>query len=64
MAGLAADDLPGNATEIKAPEADAGRYLDYVRVIGRRLPGAKLEELIVSMPAQYTKAPLLRQQEE
>ena len=52
---------PENATEIKAVEADAGRYLGYVRVIGRRLPGAKLEEPIVSIPTQYTQAPLLRE---
>jgi hypothetical protein len=51
---------PDNVTEIQAVEADAGRYLGYVRVIGRRRNDAKLEEPIVSMPFQYTRAPLLR----
>lgn len=51
---------PENHTEINAVEADQGRYLGYVRVMGRRRVEAKLEEPIVSIPAQYTKAPLLR----
>ncbi|MFI5361425.1 MAG: SAM-dependent methyltransferase [Elusimicrobiota bacterium] len=51
---------PDNETEIKALEADAGRYLGYVRVVGRRRNGIKLEEPIVSIPAKYTKKPLLR----
>ena len=51
---------PDNQTEIKAVEADRGRYLGYVRLVGRRRIGAKLEEPIVSLPAQYTKLPLLR----
>ena len=51
---------PDNAIEIKAVEADAGRYLGYVRAVGRRRIGAKLEEPVVSIPAQYTKKPLLR----
>jgi len=33
-----------NAAEIKTLEADAGRYLGYVRVVGRRRGEAKLEE--------------------
>jgi cyclopropane fatty-acyl-phospholipid synthase-like methyltransferase len=52
---------PENAAEIQALEADAGRYLGYVRVIARRRADAKLEEPILSMPFQYTKAPLLRE---
>ncbi|HKP03287.1 MAG TPA: methyltransferase domain-containing protein [Chthoniobacterales bacterium] len=52
---------PENATEIQAVEADAGNYLGYVRVIGRRSAGAKLEEPIASMPFQYTHAPLRRE---
>jgi hypothetical protein len=55
---------PGNETEIKAIEADRGRYLGYVRVVGRRRGGVKLEDPIVSLPAQYTKKPLLRVEEE
>ena len=51
---------PDNHTEIKAVEADRGSYLGYVRVVGRRRVEAKLEESTVSIPAQYTKKPLLR----
>src|SRR5262245_1569993 len=51
---------PDNAVEIKALEADQGRYLGYARVVGRRRVGVKLEEPIVSISAQYTKQPLLR----
>ena len=51
---------PDNATEIKAVEADRGRYLGYVRVVGRRRAEARLEDPIVSIPTQYTKTALLR----
>jgi cyclopropane fatty-acyl-phospholipid synthase-like methyltransferase len=56
---------PDNATEIKALEADHGRYIGYVRAVGRRQGQAKLEEYcwpdpMRSMPVQYTKKPLLR----
>jgi SAM-dependent methyltransferase len=59
---------PENAVEIKAVEDDAGRYLGYVRVIGRRRGDAKFEEYcwpdtMRSFPAQYVKKPLLRGQE-
>ena len=54
---------PENHTELKAVEADRGRYLGYVRVVGRRRVEAKLEEPVVSIPAQYTKVPLLRTEE-
>jgi SAM-dependent methyltransferase len=58
---------PDNATEIKAVEDDGGRYLGYVRMVGRRRAEAKLEEYCWpdatrSLPAQYTKKPLLRGQ--
>jgi hypothetical protein len=58
---------PDNATEIKVMEADEGRYLGYVRLVGRRRGEAKLEEYcwpdtMRSFPAQYTKKPLLRSQ--
>lgn len=46
--------------EIRALQADRGSYLGYVRVVGRRRPDAQLEEPIVSIPAHYSKAPLLR----
>jgi SAM-dependent methyltransferase len=58
---------PDNAVEIKAVEEDGGRYLAYVRVVGRRRSGVKLEEYCWpdptrSLPPQYTKKPLLRDQ--
>jgi SAM-dependent methyltransferase len=54
---------PDNDTEIKVLEADRGRYLGYVRVVGRRRREATLPEHIVSIPVQYTKKPLLRSEE-
>jgi SAM-dependent methyltransferase len=51
---------PHNTTEIQALEADRGRYLGYVRVVGRRRPDVRLDEPIVSIPGGYTKKPLLR----
>ena len=60
---------PDNATEIKALEADGGRYLGYVRLVGRRRGQVKLEEYcwpdtMRSFPLQYTKKPLIRSQEQ
>ena len=59
---------PDNATEIKAIEEDRGRFLGYVRAVGRRRAEAKLEEYcwpdtLRSSPPQYTKKLLLRSQE-
>jgi cyclopropane fatty-acyl-phospholipid synthase-like methyltransferase len=59
---------PDNATEINAIEEDCGRFVGYVRVVGRRRGEAKLEEYcwpdtLRSFPPQYTKKPLLRNQE-
>jgi cyclopropane fatty-acyl-phospholipid synthase-like methyltransferase len=54
---------PENVTEIQALEADSGRYLGYVRVVGRRRAGAQLSDPIVSVPTQYAKQPLLRDSE-
>ncbi len=51
---------PNNEAEIKALEADRGDYLGYVRVVGRRKEGTELGEHVVSLPAQYTKKTLLR----
>jgi cyclopropane fatty-acyl-phospholipid synthase-like methyltransferase len=51
---------PNNAVEIEAIEADAGRFMGYVRMVGRRREDAELREPIVSAPTRYTKAPLLR----
>jgi cyclopropane fatty-acyl-phospholipid synthase-like methyltransferase len=61
--------FPDNTTEIKALEADAGRYLGYVRVVGRRQGQVKLQDYcwpdtMRSFPMQYTKQPLLRSQEQ
>jgi cyclopropane fatty-acyl-phospholipid synthase-like methyltransferase len=55
--------FPGNRAEIQALEADRGQYLGYVRIVGRRQGQAKLEDLVVSIPTQYTKQPLLRSEE-
>lgn len=52
---------PDNRSEIAALEADCGRHLGYVRVIGRRNGHTALADHIVSVPAQpYAKKPLLR----
>lgn len=51
---------PDNRAEIGALEADAGRYLGYVRLVARRNPGATPGEVVLSIPAQYTRKPLLR----
>ncbi len=54
---------PDNEVEIKALEADRGSFLGYVRLVGRRQGQVKLEDPIVSLPAQYTKKPLLRSED-
>jgi len=51
---------PDNGAELRALEADAGQYLGYVRVVGRRREGVRLEEPISSVPTTYTRRPLLR----
>jgi hypothetical protein len=51
---------PNNESEIRALEADQGSYLGYIRLAGRRNGRVKLEDQILSVPAQYTKKPLLR----
>jgi SAM-dependent methyltransferase len=53
---------PDNSIEIQAVENDRGTHLGYLRVIGRRRPGIRLEDPIVSVPSTYVKAPLLRDQ--
>ena len=53
---------PDNETEISALQADRGDYLGYVRAVGRRRSHAELIDLIVSLPANYTKKTLLRQE--
>ncbi|MDG3004005.1 SAM-dependent methyltransferase [Paludisphaera mucosa] len=54
---------PENVTEVQAIEADAGDYLGYVRVAGRRRAEAQPSEPITSVPTQYEKKPLLRDSE-
>ena len=56
---VAADNEP----EITALEADRGAYLGYVRLVGSRQGQTMLPDHIVSLPAQYTKQPLLRPEE-
>jgi cyclopropane fatty-acyl-phospholipid synthase-like methyltransferase len=51
---------PDNVVEIRALEADAGRWLGYVRAVARRRADTKLDEPIVSVPTEYTQHPLLR----
>jgi len=51
---------PNNLDEIQALEADRGRYLGYVRLIGRKRADARVQDPIVSVPVAYTKTPLLR----
>jgi SAM-dependent methyltransferase len=59
---------PDNVAEIETVEADNGRYLGYVRLVGRRRLDVKLEPYcwpdgLRAFPAQYAKKPLLRNQE-
>lgn len=51
---------PESTTGIGALEADSGRCLGYVRLVGRRKPEVQLPDPIGSIPAQYVKKPLLR----
>lgn len=51
---------PNNEVEITAVETDAGRYLGYVRVVGRRRAGVALEAPLTSLPTEYTRRPLWR----
>jgi cyclopropane fatty-acyl-phospholipid synthase-like methyltransferase len=51
---------PDNAAEIQALEADQGRYLGYVRVVGRRRAEVQLDEPVIAVSTEYAKKPLLR----
>jgi SAM-dependent methyltransferase len=51
---------PENAVELAAIEADAGRYVGYVRMVARRRPDARIDDPVVSVPTEYVRAPLLR----
>ena len=50
---------PDNTLEIEALQADAGKYLGYVRAIGHLQPGIKLSEPIGDVKTDYSKKPLL-----
>jgi hypothetical protein len=52
---------PENLTEIRALDDDAGEWLSYVRVVGRRRAGAASGEPILAIPAQYEKKRMLRE---
>jgi len=54
---------PDNEAEIKALEADRGRCLGYIRLVGRRNGQAILTDPILAVPVHYTKQPLLRSDE-
>jgi SAM-dependent methyltransferase len=56
---------PNGRTEIETLEEDRGHYLGYVRMLGRRLAEARLEDYcwpdtMRSLPVQYEPKPLLR----
>jgi SAM-dependent methyltransferase len=51
---------PDNEPEIRALGVDRGRYLGYVRVVGRRNGEVLLADHVESIPPRYTRAPLLR----
>ena len=51
---------PDNHREIQVLEADGGKHLTYNRVVARRRPDVALEEPISSIPASYTRQPLMR----
>jgi SAM-dependent methyltransferase len=51
---------PKNLVEIRAIEADAGDYMGYVRMAGRRRKDAKVDAIIQSIPTTYVPQPLLR----
>ena len=50
---------PNNIVEIEALQADGGRYLGYVRAIGRKQQNLTAEEPMLSIPTEYTRKPLL-----
>lgn len=54
---------PDNQVELAALQADEGRYLGYVRAIGRKQEGIQAEEPILSIPTDYQRRPLLLNQD-
>jgi len=53
---------PNNRLELETLAADQGQWLTYVRVIARRLQSVELADPAVSIPYEYTPAPLMRDQ--
>lgn len=51
---------PDNHVEIQALEADAGQFMTYVRLVGRRRADAPIYEPVASIPAKYEAKPLRR----
>ncbi len=51
---------PDNRVEIQAVQEDAGRFLGYVRVIGRTNEDVRMEDPMVNIPSDYEQKPLLR----
>ena len=51
---------PDNRVEIEAVDADCGRFLGYVRVVGRRRAEVSLDDPIAFVPVTYTTTPLRR----
>jgi SAM-dependent methyltransferase len=51
---------PGNTGELAVLDADAGRYMGYVRAIGRRRADAPLVEPVPPIPSQYQQLPMRR----
>jgi SAM-dependent methyltransferase len=54
---------PDNQSEIEALEADRGKFLGYVRLVGRRQGSVKLADHIETVTTQYMKMPLLHSRE-
>jgi SAM-dependent methyltransferase len=51
---------PGNSVEINALEADCGRFMGYIRAIGRRRADAPVTDPVTSVQTEYSAHPLLR----
>jgi hypothetical protein len=51
---------PDNQVEIEAIEADQGNNLGYVRAVARRRDNVSLEDPLISIPSEYKKRKLLR----
>jgi cyclopropane fatty-acyl-phospholipid synthase-like methyltransferase len=51
---------PDNLVEIQSLQADGGKHLTYNRVVAIRKPNVHLDEPLVSIPANYSRKPLLR----